>query len=242
MNADGSAIEGGPQLVDADAGCRCDPDGDDGHAAVAWPVRLAAEHRDGAWHCHDQLRACGGQFVWGAVQPVAGALADRYGTGRVLAGSLVLLAIGCALTPLLTSAFGLMLTMGFLFAAGAGGAGFSVLIGGAAQHVPANKRGTASGVINAGGSFGQFVFAPLAQKLISVFGWAGAMWSLAVLTSGCVAADPHVASIARSNCGAQRRLRPTADSGAQWAVRLRIAVICCCTRDFLRAAFTSHFW
>ncbi len=70
-----------------------------------------------------------GQFVWGAVQPIAGALADRYGTGRVLAGSLVVLAIGCALTPLLTSAFGLMLTMGILFAAGAGGAGFSVLIG-----------------------------------------------------------------------------------------------------------------
>ena len=57
-----------------------------------------------------------------------------------------------------------------------------MLIGAAAQHVPANKRGTASGVINAGGSFGQFVFAPLLQKLISVFGWAGAMWSLAVLT------------------------------------------------------------
>jgi len=123
-----------------------------------------------------------GQFVWGAVQPVAGALADRYGTGRVLAASIVVLAIGCALTPLLTSTFGLMLTMGVLFAAGAGGAGFSVLIGGTAQHVPAHKRGTASGVINAGGSFGQFVFAPVVQKLISAFGWAGAMWSLAAMT------------------------------------------------------------
>jgi MFS family permease len=136
-----------------------------------------------------------GQFVWGAVQPIAGALADRYGTGRVLAGSILVLAIGCALTPVLTSAFGLMLTMGFLFAAGAGGAGFSVLIGGAAQHVPANKRGTASGVINAGGSFGQFVFAPLMQKLISLFGWAGAMWSLAVIT---LAALPMVRMLRRS--------------------------------------------
>ena len=136
-----------------------------------------------------------GQFVWGAVQPVAGALADRYGTGRVLAASIVVLAIACALTPVLTSAFGLMLTMGFLFAAGAGGAGFSVLIGGAAQHVPAHKRGTASGVINAGGSFGQFVFAPLMQKLISLFGWAGAMWSLAVIT---LAALPMARMLRRS--------------------------------------------
>ena len=58
--------------------------------------------------------------------------------------------------------------MGILSAVGAGGASFSVLIGATSQHVPANKRGTASGVINAGGSFGQFVFAPLLQKLISV--------------------------------------------------------------------------
>jgi predicted MFS family arabinose efflux permease len=136
-----------------------------------------------------------GQFVLGAVQPIAGALADRFGTGRVLAGSILVLAIGCALTPVLTSAFGLMLTMGFLFAAGAGGAGFSVLIGGAAQHVPANKRGTAAGVINAGGSFGQFVFAPLMQKLISLFGWAGAMWSLAVIT---LAALPMARMLRRS--------------------------------------------
>ena len=57
-----------------------------------------------------------------------------------------------------------MLTIGILSAVGAGGASFSVLIGAAAQHVPANKRGTASGVINAGGSFGQFVFAPLLQN------------------------------------------------------------------------------
>jgi predicted MFS family arabinose efflux permease len=57
-----------------------------------------------------------------------------------------------------------------------------VLIGAAAQRLPAEHRGMASGAINAGGSFGQFVFAPLLQKLISVLGWMGAMWSLAVIT------------------------------------------------------------
>lgn len=156
-----------------------------------------------------------GQFVWGAVQPIAGALADRYGTGRVLAGSIVVLAIGCALTPLLTSAFGLMLTMGVLFAAGAGGAGFSVLIGATAQHVPANKRGTASGVINAGGSFGQFVFAPVVQKLISLFGWAGAMWSLAVLT---LAALPLTRMLRRSPEATAARTATETDGGLRRAV------------------------
>ncbi|MEP6607809.1 MAG: MFS transporter [Burkholderiaceae bacterium] len=156
-----------------------------------------------------------GQFVWGAVQPIAGAFADRYGTGRVLAGSIVLLAIGCALTPVLTNQFGLMLTMGFLFAAGAGGAGFSVLIGGAAQYVPANKRGTASGVINAGGSFGQFVFAPVVQKLISLLGWAGAMWSLALLT---LTALPLARILRGSAAATAARAATETDGGLKRAV------------------------
>lgn len=122
------------------------------------------------------------QFVWGAVQPIAGAFADRYGPGRVLATGIFVLTLGTALTPLVSSGLGLVLTLGLLAAAGSGAGSFSVLIGAAAKHVPAESRGTASGVINAGGSFGQFVFAPVAQKLISVMGWMGAMWTLAALT------------------------------------------------------------
>lgn len=120
-----------------------------------------------------------GQFVWGAVQPIAGAFADRYGPGRVLAVGIVVLAVGSALTPFVSSSFGLVVTIGLLAAAGSGAASFSVLIGATAQYVPADKRGTASGVINAGGSFGQFVFAPVLQKAINLFGWMGAMWTMA---------------------------------------------------------------
>jgi predicted MFS family arabinose efflux permease len=57
-----------------------------------------------------------------------------------------------------------------------------VLIGAAAQRMPGEHRGNAAGIINAGGSFGQFVFAPLSQKLIQAFGWMGAMWGLALIT------------------------------------------------------------
>lgn len=122
------------------------------------------------------------QFVWGAVQPIAGAFADRYGPGRVLATGIVVLTLGTALTPLVSSGLGLVLTLGLLAAAGSGAGSFSVLIGAAAKHVPAESRGTASGVINAGGSLGQFVFAPVAQKLIAMMGWMGAMWTLAAIT------------------------------------------------------------
>lgn len=120
------------------------------------------------------------QLSWGAAQPVAGALADRYGAGPVLLGGLLLLAAGCALTPVASGTWGLVLSVGLLTAVGSGISGFSVLIGAASQRLPAEARGTASGIINAGGSFGQFVFAPLSQKLIQSVGWMGAMWALAL--------------------------------------------------------------
>ncbi len=122
-----------------------------------------------------------GQFVWGAIQPIAGAVADRYGPGRVLAVGLIALAVGSAITPYMTSSMGLIFALGVLVAAGSGAGSFSVLIGSAAQHLPIERRGMAAGVINAGGSFGQFVFAPLVQRLMFLLGWAGAMWSLAFI-------------------------------------------------------------
>ena len=122
-----------------------------------------------------------GQFIWGAVQPVAGAVADRYGPGRVLAAGFIVLAIGNALTPYMSTSTGLIFSIGVLSAAGAGACSFSVLIGAAAQRLPAERRGMASGIINAGGSFGQFIFAPLLQKLIGGVGWMGAMWAMAIV-------------------------------------------------------------
>jgi len=123
-----------------------------------------------------------GQFTWGAIQPIAGAIADKHGPARVLAVGLVVLALGSAITPFMDSTWGLVFSIGLLSAIGSGAGSFSVLIGAAAQRLPAERRGMASGMINAGGSFGQFIFAPLLQKLISLFGWMGAFWSLAVIT------------------------------------------------------------
>ncbi len=56
-----------------------------------------------------------------------------------------------------------------------------MLIGAAARRLPAERRGFASGIINAGGSFGQFLFAPVSQRLIAMFGWMGAMYALAAI-------------------------------------------------------------
>ncbi len=123
-----------------------------------------------------------GQFVWGAIQPIAGAFADKYGPRPVLLVGLFLLVIGSVLTPFISSSIGLILTMGVITAMGSGACSFSVLLGAAAQRMPTESRGVASGIINAGGSFGQFVFAPIIQKLIQLIGWMGAMWSMAAVT------------------------------------------------------------
>ncbi|MDR3559930.1 MAG: MFS transporter [Negativicutes bacterium] len=123
-----------------------------------------------------------GQFVWGLAQPVFGAIADKKGSYHVLVAGALLLAAGLALTPLVTSEWSLMLTMGVLSAAGAGAGSFSVLIGATAQRLAPERRAFAGGFINAGGSFGQFVFAPLLQAIISGFGWVAALLTMAATT------------------------------------------------------------
>ena len=156
------------------------------------------------------------QFTWGAVQPLAGAAADRWGPRAVLIGGVFMLAVGTALTPLMGSGPGLIFAQGLLVAAGAGAGSFSVLIGAAAQRIPAASRGSASGVINAGGSLGQFVFAPVAQKLIQLVGWMGAMYTLAVMA---LLALPLIGRVTKGGSTAHATAESTPDGGLRRAVK-----------------------
>ncbi len=121
------------------------------------------------------------QLMWGVAQPLSGALADRYGAWPVLFWGTLLMAAGCALVPLAPTAWGLTLALGIMLAMGSGAGSHSILMSQVANKVPPAMRGTASGVVNAGGSFGQFVFASLVQGLIFLprIGWQGTMYALA---------------------------------------------------------------
>ncbi|TCL37692.1 putative MFS family arabinose efflux permease [Anaerospora hongkongensis] len=123
-----------------------------------------------------------GQFMWGLAQPVFGAIADKKGSYGVLVFGAFMLAGGLALTPFVHSEWSLVLTMGILSAAGAGAGSFSILIGATSQQLPPEQRSFAGGFINAGGSLGQFIFAPLLQAIISGFGWIAAMFTMAATT------------------------------------------------------------
>jgi len=121
-----------------------------------------------------------GQFIWGLSQPIFGILADRVGSFKTIAFGTLLMALGLAFIPYMSSDFGLTMALGIMMAAGAGAGSFSILLGAAAQKISLAKRSVAAGIINAGGSFGQFIFAPVTQALIHTLNWVGALWILAV--------------------------------------------------------------
>ena len=106
-----------------------------------------------------------GQLWWGLTQPFAGAVADRIGTGRVIFIGVLLVALGTVITPLMSSTAGLIFAIGVLAAGGAGMAGPSVLMAATTRLVPPERRGLATGLVNAGGSFGPFAVGPVAGGL-----------------------------------------------------------------------------
>ena len=122
-----------------------------------------------------------GQLCWGLTQPFAGAMADRMGAGRVLLVGALLVALGTFITPWMSSTAGLIFAIGVLAAGGAGIAGPAVLMAATTRLIPARMRGLATGVVNAGGSFGQFVMAPVAGALMLAFGWTNAMQVMALI-------------------------------------------------------------
>lgn len=122
-----------------------------------------------------------GQLWWGLTQPFAGALADRLGAGRVLLAGVALVALGTALTPHMGTTAGLVLAIGVLSAGGAGMAGPAVLMAATARLIAPERRAAATGIVNAGGSFGQFLMAPIAGALIAGIGWIDALHVMALI-------------------------------------------------------------
>ncbi|HEV8095326.1 MAG TPA: MFS transporter [Burkholderiales bacterium] len=149
------------------------------------------------------------QLMWGVAQPIAGAIADRHGSRPVMIAGALLLCLATALTPFASSATALIVLIGFIGSLGAGAFGPALLMSAANRWIPAAKRAFASGVVNAGGSFGQFTLVPFAQLLIGLAGWQPAMMLLGAtglisiplilwLTSGGPAVPAHAVTGAAS--------------------------------------------
>ena len=155
-----------------------------------------------------------GQLWWGLTQPFAGAIADKFGTGRVLVAGIVLVALGTFITPWMTSTAGLIFAIGVLAAGGAGMAGPAVLMAAVTRMTAPAKRGMATGLVNAGGSFGQFVMAPLAGALTIGLGWANAMQALGLAVLLALPAVLALRGSAVSAPAAQAAAKPLGNRAA----------------------------
>jgi len=138
-------------------------------------------------------------LLWGAAQPFAGGIADRFGPTRVLCAGAILYAAGLAWMAQATSTLTLDLSAGVLIGFGLAGCSFPLVVGALGKLVPENWRSFAFGAGTAAGSFGQFLFSPLAHALIDTFSWQTALlvfsgMMLLVLPLSMVLATPPAAS------------------------------------------------
>src|SRR5712675_1244792 len=119
-------------------------------------------------------------ILWGVGQPLAGAIADRYGTMRVLCAGGVFYAIGLILMAYSTTPGMLDLAAGVFIGFGLAGCSFSVVLAAFGKLLPERWRLLAFGAGTAAGSFGQFLYSPLAVSLMDTFGWETALVSFGV--------------------------------------------------------------
>jgi len=121
-------------------------------------------------------------LVWGIATPVAGMLADRYGSARVLMAGAIVYAIGVLLMSVTATPVMFNLAGGLLVGVGIAFSSFSIVMAALGRIVPPDRRSWAFGIATASGSLGQFIFAPLGAMLVSAYGWQQALTVLAGLT------------------------------------------------------------
>lgn len=178
----------------------------------AQPLFISAlNSHTGAGYASISLAFAVGQLMWGVAQPAAGAVADRWGPRPVMIAGTLLVAGGTALTPLAHSSLALILLIGVLSAVGAGAIGPALLMSAASRWIPAAKQGIATGIVNAGGSFGQFTLIPLAQLLIGIAGWQPA---LVILGATGLAAVPLILYLTRGSAAAQAASKAVGMAGS----------------------------
>lgn len=122
-------------------------------------------------------------LVMGCAAPFVAAIGDRIGPIRVIAISAALYATGMALISISTTPESMILSAGFVVGLGAAGVGFTLPLALVGRVAPAKSRVFWLGIVTAGGSAGQFVFAPTSTALIGSFGWSDGLVVLAIMVA-----------------------------------------------------------
>jgi MFS family permease len=114
-------------------------------------------------------------LLWGLGQPVAGAIADRFGILRVMCVGAVLYAVGLLMMRYAVTPLSLNIGAGVLIGFGLSGCSFNLVLSAFSKLLPPERRGVALGAGTAAGSFGQFLFAPFGVAMIDNLGWQTAL-------------------------------------------------------------------
>src|ERR1700749_1842548 len=120
-------------------------------------------------------------LLWGLGQPIAGAIADRFGALRVISAGALLYAAGLVLMRYAATPLSLNIGAGVLIGFGLLGFSFNLVLSAFSKLLPPERRGFALGAGTAAGSFGQFLFAPFGVAMIDNFGWQTALTGFAAL-------------------------------------------------------------
>ncbi len=139
-------------------------------------------------------------LAWGLGTPVFGAIADKFGTWRVLALSGILYSSGLLLMAIADSPTLLYLSGGVLVGLGVASGSFGIVLAAFARNVAPEKRSLAFGIGTAAGSAGMFLFAPLSQGLIDAYGWFNSL----VVMSAMMLVVPVLAVPLRGNSSTGR--------------------------------------
>ncbi len=140
-------------------------------------------------------------LLWGVGQPIAGGIADRFGAPRVLTVGAILYALGLYLMAYATTPLMLTVSAGMLIGFGLSGCAFTIIVGAFGKLVPPEWRSSAFGFGTAAGSFGQFLFSPLAVALNGTVGWQTTLLIFAALMAfilplSIALATPHKSTAA----------------------------------------------
>ena len=120
-------------------------------------------------------------LIWGAVQPITGAFADKYGSKIVVAVGGALYSIGLLLMAFSSTGLMLNLSVGLILGLALSATSFPVLLSAVGRAAHPEKRSLAMGIASAAGSFGQFIMLPSTLLLLQNIGWSAALIVSAIL-------------------------------------------------------------
>jgi MFS family permease len=161
-------------------------------------------------------------LVYGAAQPFVGAVADRFGTGRVIIAGAVLYALGILMMAHATTPGMLYIANGVLVGFGLSGCSFNLIISSFGKLLPPSWRSTSFGAGTAAGSFGQFLFSPLGVALIDRFGWQATLTTFGLVLFLIIPLSFAIATSAQADVAPGTR---NADADQNYKQALREALL-----------------